>query len=126
MSRPSWKEVWKPPFTTDGCYIYADDLVMVFNIGWDMDMDDPWVVKLLNDIIKALNGEEIQEKYPDFTIENGCDLYKGDIEIGSFRGWGHLTGTGGLNLLEEEAEKVQDEMITYVMERICKDYGKEV
>ena len=35
------------------------------------------------------------------------DVHVGNMKICDIRGWGHLTGTGGLNLPPEEAEAIQ-------------------
>lgn len=40
--------------------------------------------------------------YNAYTIEAG------PMKICDIRGWGHLTGTGGLNLPAEEAKKIQE------------------
>jgi len=38
--------------------------------------------------------------------------------IAQMRGWGHLTGTGGLNLSEDQAVKVQDEQAAFIVAAI--------
>jgi hypothetical protein len=46
--------------------------------------------------------------------------------IGSFRGWGHLTGSGSsaLHLSEEKAASIQDELINYVMGKMSTGFKK--
>lgn len=36
------------------------------------------------------------------------------------RGFGYLTGTGGLNLSEEEADAIQDDLGAFIVERLSK------
>ena len=36
------------------------------------------------------------------------------------RGWGHLTGTGGLHLSESAAAKIQDDFGQYIVETLNK------
>lgn len=123
----TWTDIWGPYFNYYWGYVTDNFGTMVFSIDLDRDDDDPTVIKLCNDIVHALEeGISPAKKYTDLTIKDGCDLYMNDIIVGSFRGWGHLTGTGGLNLPEERAQELQDQMITYVMGKLCENYGEEV
>lgn len=106
-----FKEVWKAPFHSDGLYIFSGNNVMAatnFN-------DDDKGIKILNDICDALNGKEIT-KYNNIQV-NDCALTIDECLI-VIRGWGHLTGIGGLHLEPEEAVKVQDEFIKYIVNKI--------
>ncbi len=117
-----WTEVWKAPFTYDGYgYIWSVDGVMVFTVDMERDPNSSLLKGLVNDILSVLNGKEPQHKYEHLNIKDGCDLYYGDLIIGAFRGWGHLTGTGGgLGLPSDQAAAIQDEMIQYVLEKLQK------
>lgn len=46
---------------------------------------------------------------PWYVIEYPGDtkIFAGDCRVADIRGWGYLTGVGGLHLTDEEAEKVQ-------------------
>lgn len=115
-----WTDVWVAPFYTDGMgYIYSSNDVTAFSVGMKCDPDSPKITKLVDDIITVLNGGEVKEKYTDLSTKYGCDLYWNGKEVGYFRGWGHLTGTGGLHLSESKATAIQDEMINYVMRQLC-------
>ena len=37
------------------------------------------------------------------------------------RGWGHLIGTGGLNLSIDTAKKIQDGFISYILSRLNRE-----
>ena len=89
---------------------------MTFSVDDLTEENDQWMQKFCDNLVKALNGEECM-KYPDLQVKDGCDLYRGEELIGSFRGWGHLTG--GLNMKAEEAAQVQDDMIEFVMDKIA-------
>lgn len=116
-----WTDVWIGPFRYDGYgYIYSKNDVMTFTVDMNVDSEDPFIYKLIKDMITILNGGEIKTKYEGLVIKDGCDLYKGDTMIGYFRGWGHLTGSGALNLPEEKAGMLQDRLITYVMDKLRK------
>lgn len=95
-----------------------------FSIDLSWSHDNSFINTLGNNIAEVLEtGNKLEIPYEGLEIKDGCDLYLEDIRLGAFRGWGYLTGTGGLNLPEERATELQDQMINYVMERICKDYG---
>lgn len=71
--------------------------------------------KILQDICDALNGWKIN-KYKDVEV-NGCELTINGCLI-RIRGWRHLIGIGGLHLKPEEAVKIQDEFIKYIINKI--------
>lgn len=49
---------------------------------------------------------------------------KNGNRIFDMRGWGHLTGGGGLNLSYEEAAKLQDDLAKKIIETMNKEGGK--
>lgn len=117
----NWTDVWKKPFSTDGWgYIYSGNDVTAFSTSVRVDPESEPVVKLVNNILAALNDEEITEKYDNICIENGCDLYMDRKEVGCFRGWGYMRSPHCLNLSAAQAVELQDEMINYVMSKIKK------
>ena len=120
----TWRDVWGPYFSYYWGYVNDNFGTMAFSVSVHRDGENPWITLLCNRIADVLEtGNELDEKYEGLEIKNGCDLYWEGLEIGSFRGWGHLTGPGGLNLPEERATELQNQMIDYVMTRISKDYG---
>lgn len=111
-----WTDIWQKPFRYDHYgYVWDKDNVMTFTVDNLTPENDRWMQEFCDNMAKALNGEECNE-YSNLHIEEGCNLYRGDELIGSFRGWGHLTG--GLKMDPDEAIVVQDEMINYVMNKI--------
>lgn len=111
-----WTDIWQKPFRYDHYgYVWDKDNVMTFTVDDLTPENDRWMQEFCDNMVKALNGEECNE-YSNLHIEEGCDLYRGDELIGSFRGWGHLTG--GLKMTPDEAIVVQDEMIKAVLEKI--------
>ena len=114
-----WTDIWHKPFKYDHYgYVWDADNVMTFTVDDLTPENDKWMQEFCDNMVKALNGEECKQ-YPGLNIKDGCDLYQqgqDNLLIGSFRGWGHLTG--GLKMDEENAAAVQDEMINYVMSRI--------
>lgn len=71
-------------------------------------------------VVDCINGKIILSKdITDFSILNGTIYYKDKVFIVT-RGWGYLTGTGGLHLKEEDAIKIQDDFAAYIVEQLTK------
>lgn len=69
--------------------------------------------RLMHTICSILNGKggavkTVERVDPITFLVNGAELV--------VRGWGYLTGVGGLNLPEEEAAKIQDEFSDWIYE----------
>lgn len=69
-------------------------------------------------IINILNGKSTT-KISEVSYKD-CNLYIRDKCIAAIRGWGYLVGTGGLNLPEEEAAKIQDDFGNWIVETLTK------
>jgi hypothetical protein len=111
-----WTDIWQKPFRHDHYgYVWDKDNVMTFSVEDLTEENDKFIQEFCGNLVKALNDEPCQ-KYPGLHIEHGCDLYKEETLIGSFRGWGNLIG--GMKMKLEEAATVQDELIGYVMNKI--------
>lgn len=97
--------------------------VKVFTVDGKMAFD--WSSNFTSDlkkkIIAVINGEQ---KFPhkDKFYRNGITIYHKGLEIPilRIRGWGYLTGVGGLHLSSEEAIKIQDEFGDYIVEQLNK------
>ena len=112
-----WTEVWHAPFKYDHYgYVWDKDNVMTFSVNDLTEENDKEMAELCSSIVDALNGKEVQKKYRGLYVTNGCDLFLNGREVGSFRGWGHLTG--GLKLGSYMAAKVQDDLIKFVLSKI--------
>lgn len=117
----NWTDVWHGPFKYDHYgYVWDRDNVMVFTVEDLTEENDKDMQNLCNNIVSVLNKESINHKYDNLEIKDGCDLYMNNEIVGSFRGWGHLTG--GLKLSIDEAIKLQDGLINYVMSGLCNIY----
>ncbi len=113
----NWKDVWHGPFKYDHYgYVWDRDNVMTFSVNDLTEENDKQMAELCSSIVAALNGEEVHKRYSGLYIRNGCDLFLDGQEVGSFRGWGHLTG--GLKLGSIQAAQVQDQLIKYVLTKI--------
>ena len=115
-----WQDVWKFPLSKfeDIDYIYSSNGVLILS-----DFKDEWCFneKIINKIVDIINGDIESDFLPEWQ-DKGLDiLYQGEYAF-CIRGWGYLVGLGGLNLPTDIAEKIQDEFISYILNRLN---GKE-
>lgn len=72
-----------------------------------------------DEIIAKLNGEDKAITIPNLVLdETSGTLYSNGRGILRVRGWGYLTGTGGLGLPEAEACSIQNEFAHYILETL--------
>jgi len=129
---PDFKEVFKLPLKyVEACpfmVLTADDQC-AFDFEWQAwetyEKDSHIDNKSIHDIIAKLNGDNsiILENYYNFSYNNGeiwafSTKAKKKKHIMLIRGWGHLTGTGGLHLKDEDAAKIQDDFGQYIVETL--------
>ena len=101
--------------------------------GWVYDAKDRFIFQfeshlkkeIKEKIISILNKKEKNDLKPTFSHGE----MKGEIIASSeninipfilIRGWGYLTGPGGLNLPTIDAAKVQDTLADYIVETLNK------
>jgi len=70
-------------------------------------------------IIDILNGKDNSKSDLELTYKDAT-IYQNGKEFIIIRGWGHLTGCGGLNLNEDEAVIIQDDFANYIIEKLTK------
>ena len=113
---PHFSEVFKGPFTADEqcCYIWCNDGTQVcFDV---MDERDAALGKRIAD---CLNDAPDKKTFYDIGVsKDGQYICDGHSPILCVRGWGHLTGTGGLNLTGEQAREIQDEFVRWAAEQL--------
>ena len=117
----TFKEVYKFPLKVDDyCPIitWTADKQRAFD--WCVDVSS----KNQQELIDVINGiKQLQFKYK-FYREDSYIFSENPIfnnkPILSIRGWGYLTGVGGLHLSSEEATKFQDDFGDYIVEQLNK------
>ena len=92
------------------------------------DWCDEFTDNFRNNIISCINGNGSFNKsylmnyifYENDTGIVGINFGKEDLNCSllRIRGWGHLTGIGGLHLSEEEAKAIQDEFGEYIVKML--------
>lgn len=113
LGNMTFKDIYKPPFVVrnDMCAL-ASTSVKVFS-AFTPDAQEHMIR-----IVKIINGDPSAKKY------NKGDIISQDSKLcicGSMifvRGWGMLTGIGGYHLPREEAAKIQDEFINWLIDKI--------
>ena len=108
-----FKEVYKPPFSVDkmGFYGFSSNGTTTFTAFGSVAQ------KNLVKVVELLNGERTDKfKKDDVIVKKDKLFIGGDVIL--VRGWGKLIGVGGLNLPPQEAAKLQDDFIAWVVENI--------
>ena len=112
----TFKNIYNPPFKpmNDGFSVSSGSGVKTFTAF------APGAQEHLARAIRILNGETGVEKYNrNDVISQGTKLcICGNIIL--VRGWGALTGVGGRHIPREEAAKIQDDFIEWVIDTITK------
>lgn len=107
----TYKDVYELPLRVD-------------DIGWVRDEKDQFVFQfqfdekfLQGNIISVINGTEKPKYQHEFIHKEGI-ISEGCNDFILIRGWGHLTGIGGLNLSTEEACNIQDTFAEFIVEQL--------
>ena len=131
---PDFKEVYKLPLKyVEDCpfMVLTADNQRAFDFEWEAwptyEKDSHIDGKSIHDIIAKINGDDsiILENYYNFSYSNG-EIWafntktKKKKHIMLIRGWGHLTGTCGLHLKDDDAAKIQDDFGQYIVETLNK------
>lgn len=122
----NWTECYKLPLHSDDEYcMYAWDadehtVLDFYDSLCDETEDFTYGDReRINHILDIINGECPTDYEAKWTT--GDDVteiyYDGKFQF-LVRGWGHLTGCGGLNLPEDLAAKIQDEFIAYILGKL--------
>lgn len=131
---PAFKEVFKLPLkNAEACpfMVLTADNQRAFDFEWEAwetyEKDSHIDGKSIHDIIAKLNGDDsiILENYYNFTYKDGkiwafSSKDKKKKHIMLIRGWGYLTGIGGLHLKAEDAVKIQDDFGQYIVDTLNK------
>lgn len=121
-----WTECYKLPLHLDDYCVYAWDAessMALSNFNLKYDEEGNYLhgeQERIKHIIDVINGDCSSDFEPEWDISNDdpCKItYKGKQQF-LVRGWGHLTGCGGLNLPEKLASEMQDGFIDYILGRL--------
>lgn len=106
-------EIYRPPFSSDGCFIWSSNGVMSLMLANHYSNEEEVLDKLaqiLNDDAKPTKSRQYEYNAPEI-LQNGEAMFV-------VRGWGHLTGGGAMNLDPNEAMKIQDEFAHWIIGKL--------
>lgn len=108
----TWEQVYDLPLVKDEftSYAWAKNGTMAIQfLPWISKEDRIKIVCAINGSIK-LNIKQLSK--------DGCDFLINEKPAFFVRGWGHLTGTGALNLPQEKALEIQNGFIDHVFKSL--------
>lgn len=111
-----WKDVYKFPL-----YMWEGFEIKVFTSDDKMAFD--WCNNFSSEskklIISVINGDKKLSGESQYYRDGIVIYHKGlELPILRIRGWGHLTGVGGLHLSEDEAIRIQNEFGDYIIKQL--------
>ena len=138
---PDFKDIYKLPLKQEEAasfMVMTADNQRAFDFEWPAwdtyEKEEAIPAKVQQQIIAKLNGDAsiIIEPLFNFSYNDGkiwafSSIAKKKKHIMLIRGWGHLTGIGGLHLKDEDAAKIQDDFGQYIVETLnnnIMDYEK--
>ena len=109
-------------FTSTNSMAFDFPLRMLYPNGYTItDKVKVFILSVLNgegDISRM--GEELKLRYQPDNSTIYVNIEGEEREFIIVRGWGNLTGAGGLNLPEKEAAEIQDAFGNYIVESLTK------
>ena len=118
-----FKEVYKFP-------LQVDEFCDIITWTADKHRAFDWCVNISYDkkqeLIDMINGTK-QHQFKYKFYREGIEIYSenpvfNEEPVLLIRGWGYLTGPGGLHLPQEEAIRIQDEFGDYIIEQLNKNH----
>lgn len=112
MVAATWSSVWQMPLHVDReCPTYAYSANGVMALTFIDDDED-----MMRRFVRVVNGME--DGLPGVWTAEGCEIYRDGDLVCYVRGWGHLTGVGGLRLPRDMAATIQDGFVEFIIGRL--------
>ena len=118
----NFKKYYEFPLHSDGiAYIWTKSNAMALMFDWvekfSTELFQKYVVEVINGNKKSYKIPYLNEHI--FKYKNNATIVDESGELFLIvRGWGHLTGCGGLNLPAEKASAIQDAFGQYVVDKL--------
>lgn len=109
----TWKDVYRLPLRLDKSIFWVYD--NNYNFVFQFEIDDE---EYQEKIIRILNKKSDSNIDDYYEYRNTLILDSKGNEIIMIRGYGYLTGKGGLNLSDEEACNIQDTFGQFIVDRL--------
>ena len=115
LEQLSFKDLYQFPFhqAEYGSWVY--DLNSNFIFQFEFKSEDT-----RKKVIEILNGDLLEYKRQEVKHVEGV-IYVEENPFILIRGWGNLTGTGAYNLDGVQANKIQDSLAEYIVEKLGKN-----
>lgn len=112
-------EIFKPPFITDGmCFVYAQGDYDITCLDFDArSFDDFETVKK---VVATMNGGTGHNLAVDYVKRDNQEFGINGLKF-TVRGWGYLTGSGAKRLSDENAAKIQDDFMDWIIKLFSND-----
>jgi hypothetical protein len=114
-----WRTVYKFPLELKySTKVMTPDFKMAFDFIPSFIKDIDTLQISLQDkqkIVRIINGSDEKVKtLHNYSYKNGT-IFVNDLALIWIRGWGHLTGQGGLRLKDDEAISIQDGFANFII-----------
>ena len=106
----TFRDFYKPPFRSDGYFIWSSNDEMALMISEDKDDS----VRLLNRVCDILNDNTRSNKVPELSYV-APEIFMNGKSFLTIRGWGSLIHKASN---EEEAAKIQDDFAHWVITKL--------
>lgn len=114
-------EIFKPPFKQWwGIKIMTSESRMAMDLCANISGGENSREKFLQKVCDILNGDSNEKAKVEKIYYNPPYIYFNENKVFLIRGWGYLTGCGGLKLDPEIAEKIQDNFAEWVVSKLLK------
>lgn len=128
----NWKDYIKMPLKED---TFSDSLIKVYTAEHEMAFDFPMYFsykheemihlsyEMKKSFLQLINGEEVAPFTHQYKLTynpNNTIIYADDKLFIIIRGWGHLTGSGGLGLDDDTAVAIQTGFANHIIESLNK------
>lgn len=116
-----WQDVYQLPLHLDkyGGYAWSANGTMALQFEYS-DAEEKFRVvrKRAREIVDCINGVKPLEPLGAWTLHQSTDFALDGKYVFRVRGWGNLTGTGALHLPINDALRIQDEFVKYILEKL--------
>lgn len=118
----TFEDVYKFPLLFDSVegnnsWVYDSDNNFVFQWEFDVIKNKDFIANVMG----AFNDTYKAQSKNMFYHENGEIFIRTNVparHVITIRGWGNLTGTGGMNLPQDEAANIQDTFAEHLIKKL--------
>ena len=121
----NWEKIYELPLARRGFMVFTKEYEKAFDFPFPLLFKNcyQFTDEQKDDIVRKLNGEQIAFAFSDlrYNPDNTIVYVKQfgvEKEFIVVRGWGHLTGTGGLNLPPDQAAAIQNAFGEYIVKTL--------